>query len=43
MKDIENKIIEFANTFNYLNDMAYTLYKQSVDMYISQLKKMAKM
>ena len=38
MKDIENKIVEFANTFNYLNDMAYTLYKPSVDMYISQLK-----
>lgn len=34
----ENKITEFANIFNYLNDMAYTLYKQSVDMYISQLK-----
>ena len=38
MKDVENKIIEFANTFSYLNDVAYTLYKPSVDMYISQLK-----
>lgn len=38
MKNIENKITEFANTFNYLNDMAYTHYKPSVDMYISQLK-----
>lgn len=38
MKDIENKITEFANTFNYLNDMAYTHYKPSVDMYITQLK-----
>ena len=38
MKDIENKITEFANTFNYLNDMAYTHYKPIVDMYIAQLK-----
>lgn len=28
MKNIENKITEFANTFNYLNDMAYINYKQ---------------
>lgn len=39
MNDMENKIIEFANTFNYLNDMAYTHYKPSVDMYISLLEK----
>ena len=38
MKNIEYKITEFANTFNYLNDMAYTHNKPSVDMYISQLK-----
>ncbi len=38
MNDMENKIIEFANTFNYLNDMAYKHYKPSVDIYISQLK-----
>ena len=37
MKDIENKIVEFANMFNYLNDMAYIHYKLSVDMYIAQL------
>ena len=34
----DNKIMEFANTFNYLNDMAFTHYKPSVDMYIAQLK-----
>lgn len=38
MKDRENKIFEFAKAFNYLDDMAYTHYKPSVDMYISQLK-----
>lgn len=38
MKDIENKIIEIANSIKCLNDMAYINYKLSVDMYISQLK-----
>ena len=38
MNDMENEITEFANTFNYLNDMAYINYKPSVDMYISLLE-----
>lgn len=38
MNDMENKITEFANMFNYLNDVTYALYKPSVDMYIAQLK-----